>query len=58
MNKTFLTLMGVALLVGGCGNRTASTQDAAQTDTILAEEVPDTVQTLDPCGSTSGRQVV
>ena len=46
MNKTFLTLMGVALLVGGCGNRTASTQDAAQTDTILAEEVPDTVQTL------------
>ena len=46
MNKAFLTLMGVALLVGGCGNRTASTQDAAQTDTILAEEVPDTVQTL------------
>ena len=46
MNKTFLTLMGVALLVGGCGNRTASTQDAAQTDTILAEDVPDTVQTL------------
>ena len=38
--------MGVALLVGGCGNRTASTQDAAQTDTILAEDVPDTVQTL------------
>ena len=46
MNKAFLTLMGVALLVGGCGNRTASTQDAAQTDTILAEDVPDTVQTL------------
>jgi hypothetical protein len=46
MNKTFLTLMSVALLVGGCGNRTASTQDAAQTDTILAEEVSDTVQTV------------
>ena len=27
-NKAFLTLMSVALLVGGCGNRTASTQDA------------------------------
>jgi hypothetical protein len=45
-NKTFFTLIGVALLVGGCGNRTASTQDAAQADTILAEEVPDTVQTV------------
>lgn len=44
--KTFFTLIGVAFLVGGCGNRTASIQDAAQTDTILAEEVPDTVQTL------------
>ena len=43
--KTFLTLMGVALLVEGCGNRTASTQGAAQTDSILEEEVPDTVQT-------------
>ena len=45
-NKTFFTLIGVALLVGGCGNRTASTQDAAQADTILAEEVPDSVQTV------------
>ena len=26
--KTFFTLMGVALLVGGCGNRTASTAEA------------------------------
>ena len=48
-----MTLMSVALLVGGCGNRTASTQDAAQKDTILAEEVPDTIQTLsqEPSGT-------
>jgi hypothetical protein len=47
-NKDFIEalLISVAFLVGGCGNRTASTQDAALADTILAEEVPDTVQTV------------
>ena len=38
--------MGVTLLIGGCGNRTASTQDDAQTDSIFVKEVPDTVQTV------------
>ena len=45
-NKTFFILMGVTLLIGGCGNRTASTQDDAQTDSIFVKEVPDTVQTV------------
>lgn len=39
--------MGVALLVGGCGNRTASPQDATQTDTISAD-ASDVVQSVAP----------
>lgn len=45
-NKISLTLMGVAFLMGGCGNRTASAGDAAQEDTLQVE-APDTlIQTV------------
>ena len=45
-SKTFLLIMGVAFLVGGCGQRAASAEDAAQEDSLQAE-APDTLtQTL------------
>ena len=63
--KTFFTLMGVALLVGGCGNRTASTAEAEDQedrsqDSIVVTNEQDSVpvsQRLLPEGAVKADEV-